>query len=176
MYPSTLHCIEKSPELALSLKEVKEYLKITHDDEDGLITHLIQAVIAICESHTSRALLYQTWQASYRQFARSSLTLPIKPVQKINHIYLIDRNGKEHRFEEIHYKLWPLENEIYFSSFPLSYLLRIEFVAGFGATSDHIPKNLKAIMFAHVAHLYCYRAMESEFPISRYDEFFFKRM
>ena len=176
MYPNTQQCIEKAKTPALSLSEVKEFLKITHDEENNLLLSLIEAVTNKCERYTSIALIFQTWQVSYRQFARISLTLPIKPAHKIENITLVDHQGEERNFAAIHYKLFPHENEVYFKHFPHCYLMRVEYLAGFGATSASIPPSLKMIMLTHLAHSYVHRESEREFPISRYDEFITKRL
>ena len=176
MYPSTLHCIEKPTAFALNLTEVKEFLKITHDEEDNLLIHLITAVTNKCERYTAKALIYQTWRVSYRQVARLSLTLPIKPAHLIKNISLVDHQGEERNFAAIHYKLFPAENEVYFKYFPLCYLMTIEYIAGFGATAESIPYSLRNILLRHIAHLYVHRESEQEFPISRYDEFITKRL
>ena len=176
MYANSMTRILPPIAEALGLEEIKEYLKITTNHEDKLLKHLIEAVTVKCEAYTSKALIEQTWKVSFKQIGCLSLVLPIKPAREILQIDLINHNGLKRLFNPKHYRLEKEENEVHFSSLPFCYLMRIEYLAGFGTCSSSLPTDLKMTMISHLAFMYQNREAAHDFPMHRYDEFKNKRL
>ena len=63
----------------VTLAEVKAYLRVAHDDDDGVIAALIAAARSLVEAQTRRALITQTWQLR-RDFWPSDGRLVVVPV------------------------------------------------------------------------------------------------
>lgn len=54
------------------LVEAKGQLQVTHDDDDATITRLIKAARQYVETATDRALITQTWAASFAEWPKIS--------------------------------------------------------------------------------------------------------
>lgn len=171
MIPYSLNCIGRLKSLPISLKEVKDYLKISHSEEDELLNEMIKTASIRFEKYTSQALLMQTWQVTYRQCARVSLTLPISPAQEIVQIKLTSLTGHLTTFDKSCYELDTKMNELVFDIYPYSYLLRIEFKAGYGTKAEDIPTDIKSAILSHLAHAYEHRGVDIDHLFSAYDEF-----
>ena len=140
----------------LSLEETKLYLRISSDGEDTLITSLISASRAYVENITGRALLKQGWilqltppyppsfplVLTHQQ--ELSLTLPMPPLLEV---ISVRSKGKSIPFVQEDTKL---KIGKHFYGKPLS----VSFWAGYGATSESLPADLKMAILRGVGALY----------------------
>lgn len=138
--------------LPITLESAKVFLKISNNIEDNLIKDLIKSTANTFEIYTGIALLNQEWHVSYRQFSTLNLSLPVKPVQEILSIKLYDINGNFSAYNRNYYT--HEANELTFSIFPCSYLVKIDFKAGFGESEAAIPEDIKSVLINHVAYQY----------------------
>lgn len=71
--------------LAVSLDEVKTYLRIEHAHEDGLIAGMIRSATALCEAFTGQALITRGARETLRlsaEWRRLSLT-PVRSIDAV---------------------------------------------------------------------------------------------
>jgi uncharacterized phiE125 gp8 family phage protein len=158
----------------LELAELKEFLKITHANEDNLLQNIIYAVSERFELYTAKALLTQIWQADYNRFAAAEIALPIDPVQHIQSIYLFDSYHNQSTLSD---ELYELHNGIIYLRMPaMAANLQVIFIVGYGDEPSAIPAALQMLLSEHAAHLYEKRGLDEEFPLSRYDAFRKRRL
>ena len=149
-------------ETPISLTEVKQHLRVEHNDDNSLL----EALIAVATTHfdgwdgiLSRALVTQTWQVAWSRFMPDGrFWLPLQPVQEIKAISYWDIAGAEQAVTPADYSLqtsvrgteivrragfaWPAVSRRVDA-------VRVSFVAGYGAAKD-VPAAIKQAMKLHV--------------------------
>lgn len=141
----------------LSLGEIKQHLKIFHNDEDDFLTRILKSVTARLDGYHGefhRCLINQTWKIQLEQWC-FPLRLPFVPVVSISSVKYWDNatpsvqqtwaaaNYTLHEdvlgaFLQIKYNVSP----------PNLYVQRIdaidvEFVSGYGAAATAIPEPIR---------------------------------
>ncbi len=76
----------------VSLAEAKAYLRISHANDDALITDFIKAAEAAAEKFMRRAIVTQTYQVTYGYLGDNCYSLPYSPAQSVSEVRLIDNN------------------------------------------------------------------------------------
>ncbi len=154
----------------LTLSEAKSQLRITHTDDDTLITSLIKVARQQAESITLRSLASAVYELSIDQFPIEEITLPLPPVEAITSIKYKNSDGVEATLDSdqwIFYnsepaiiipaygKTWPT-----FNPFPVG-AVTIRFTAGYKTSGDNpdliIPEEIKQALRLLVANYYEYR-------------------
>ncbi len=147
----------------LTLAEAKAHLRVDIPDEDTLISGLIVAARQMAEQHTGRPLISQTWT-----LYTSSFTAPIefKPgAQSITSVKYQDSDNAQQTLADTVYELRrglvPELGLKYSQSWPSVLChpdsVQIEFVAGYGASGDDVPQQIKQAMLLVLGQLYEYR-------------------
>jgi uncharacterized phiE125 gp8 family phage protein len=80
----------------VSLAEAKAHLRVDFDDEDALISGLIDAATQHLDGWSGvlgRALMPQTWQMSLDRFPAGAIQLPVGPVTFVESVAYLDANG-----------------------------------------------------------------------------------
>lgn len=146
----------------ITLKEAKEHLRVDLDDDDFLITALIETARLLIEKRTGRALITQTWQLILDEDTEE-IELPYPPLQSVSSVKYIKDDGTEATASSSLYDVdtsqnspgriklkngcsWPTHRD--FASFI------IEYVVGYGDAADDVPETLKQAILQTVAHLY----------------------
>ncbi len=151
----------------LSLEEAKLHLRVTTDDEDGLIQSLIQTAREYVEQFTGRALLTQTWDLKLNSFGcEQALRLPKAPLQSVTSITYIDTGGTTQTLATSRYVVagafdamagvaspWaqpgyvaPAYATIFPVTRPIPEAVTVRFVAGYGAQPEKVPAGILAAM------------------------------
>lgn len=81
-----------------SLEEIKDFLRISTTDEDGLLEQMTIAAQQIAQNYQGRSYLTQTWEYTMDGFPTSieSIELPMAaPLQSITSIKYYDTDGTE---------------------------------------------------------------------------------
>lgn len=148
----------------LSLEELKRYLRIDGDDDDGDLLDLIRTVRGTLEEKTWRAFCTQTWDV-YFDYFEDELVLPLPPVASITSIKYYDENGTQQTLSSSVYELG-VYNEIgkvrlqYQQSWPVSRghkdQVVVRSVHGYGGPGD-VPRQLKQAIKFLAAHWYSQR-------------------
>jgi uncharacterized phiE125 gp8 family phage protein len=167
----SIRCIREPRCLPITLESAKDFLKITNTKEDELIITLIKSATKIFEGYTGRALIFQDWQVSCKQFAKQSTTLPIRPAVEILKVELVNYYHQSVLFQPKHYILEPNSSELFFKVIPFANNVKIEYVAGYGDTPDSVPFEIQTALLSHVAFMYDNREAVHLFDLRMYDQF-----
>lgn len=163
----------------LTLDEAKLHCRVDFDDDDALIESLILAAQSHLDGYSGvlgRCLINQTWQQSFDGF-RCSMRLPFPDVSSVTVKYF-DANNAEQTLTD-GYEL--IEDGIssivkFNSSFsqPSTYsdrgdAVKVEFVAGYGATADDLPPEVKVAANILVGYWYEPEMIKSHDPMALVD-------
>ena len=154
----------------VSLSEVKNYLRITDNNDDALINSLLTAVRQKAENWTRRLFITQNWTLWMDSVPEGeTIIIPLSPLQSVTHIKSYDTFNSVSTFDSSNYMVdstsipgriglnsghtWP-------NALRRMNALEIEFVAGFGDESS-VPESIKQgilqwvkLLFANKSKLY----------------------
>ncbi len=149
------------------LKDAKDHLHVDHDDEDQLITLLIQSARETIEQRTNRSLITQTRTLKLDYFPRwitpdgwGQITLPNGPVSSVTSSYYYNDSEVNTLLASSAYWVdtssgiariivktsWP-------STFTMPNAVTVLYVSGYGAASS-VPAALKSALLLVIGHLY----------------------
>ena len=134
----------------VSIEEVKNYLRITHDYDDNLLNNLILAAIDAAENFLRLCLLQKKILITYQYLSTSTIDLPLSPVIEIEGIVSI-YNKKKHLLETKEYDISTNKEKIKLH-FTIN-ALEIRYTAGY-AKQNTIPHAIKNGMLLHIAEMY----------------------
>jgi uncharacterized phiE125 gp8 family phage protein len=81
----------------LTLADAKLYLRVAHDDDDGLIASLIGAARSAVEGRARRALITQVWRITRDAWPPDGrFVLPLAPAREILAARVYDADGVAH--------------------------------------------------------------------------------
>lgn len=148
----------------VSLSEAKAHLRVDFDDDDTLITALVDAATAHVDGWTGilgRALVTQSWRQDYHSFG-CRMRLPLAPPISITSISYYDGDNDQQALSADTYPLatdavgpfvalqpdqeWP-------GTYDRKDAVSITYVAGYG-DPDAVPASIKAAILLIVGHLY----------------------
>lgn len=157
-------------EAALPVAELKEHLRLgsgfsESDLQDSVLVSFLRAALAAIEARTSKALITRgfvltldTWKSPAVQ------PLPIAPVASVTEIAVVDSFGASTVVDPASYRLQadafqpkirPLVSCL--PSVENDGSVEIRFQAGYGATFDAVPDDLRQAVMLLAAHYYEYR-------------------
>ena len=132
----------------VTLSEVKTHLRVTHSDEDALISGVLVAAVRAIEARGGLALMPQAWRLTLDAAPEETLFLPLSPVSALDAVAVIDGEGAPQEVSVSLYDAalgaharirpagpWPLPA-------PVIDGVRIDFTAGY-ADADAVPELLK---------------------------------
>jgi uncharacterized phiE125 gp8 family phage protein len=155
-------------DLPVSLDEAKRHLNVETDDDDALITLLIESAVSWIDGPAGwlgRALMAQTLELRLDGFPScrdGEVNLPVLPVVSVNSVtYAADVDGSDTVLAGDKYRL---AGEILAPAYNLSWpsyraqreAVRIRYVAGY-ESADVVPAAIKAAILLMVGHLYANR-------------------
>lgn len=167
----------------LSLAEAKAHLRVDHDDDDAMITALINAALASIEGPYGRGLAlltqtwvmtldswyghrYETWWTQYKlydQVARVPVRIPLGPVREVTAIKYIDAGGIEQTIGAATYRVdvsqqparvSPEFGAIWPTHRFIPAPISIEFTAGFADERQDLPADLVVAIKLLLKHFY----------------------
>lgn len=163
--------------MAVKTADVKSHANIAISDDDSLLTSYIMAATELCEQHTHRALLPQTWLWALDLFPSASkreLVFPRPPLRSITSVMYVDSAGASQTWASTNYDIdtiaepgrlvldpaqpWP-DTETGRAN-----AVTLTFVAGY-ADTNQVPENLKQGIRMLVAHWYERREAVTEATI-----------
>jgi len=77
----------------ITLQELKDHLRITHNDEDVAINGYLVAAVRAIEARASIAMLTQSWRLALDCVPEETVFLPISPAASIGAVVIIDSDG-----------------------------------------------------------------------------------
>jgi uncharacterized phiE125 gp8 family phage protein len=93
--PYNLQRVSGSITEILSLSVVKNYLRVSFNDDDALIAELIVAARHFAENYTGNALVAQNFEVSYLGELPNFIALPMSPIGSITSIITEDLSGNQ---------------------------------------------------------------------------------
>lgn len=165
----------------VSLAQAKAFLRVSHAEEDALITDLVVSARERVESETGRALITRScretlddWAVEGRFSPPGTLKLPAPPLQSVTSITLTAADGAE--------TVWDAGDYLADTSsdpgriavrgragFPRPGRriagIRIDFAAGYGETPDDVPAALREAILRLVAEGYPDRGSVAATPL-----------
>lgn len=149
-------------QLPVLLSEVRDFLKISHGDEDSLIASYIRAATGACESFTGRKLINQQWQLTLNNWSDNIIQIPLSPILTIDKIevwtatayqeiaasnYLLDSISFQAKIIPQTGYLWP-DPDIDVAG------IRITLSAGFGEGQNDVPHDIRLGLLHWIAAAY----------------------
>lgn len=145
-------------DLPVSLDLAKMHLRIDHDDDDVLISSLINTAVDHLDGWTGvlgRCLVEQAWRQDFDALARC-LPLPLGPVIEIVSVDYVDANGSEQTMDPGDYLLRTDaggRSVIELKLWPSSRSASVTYKAGFST----VPAAITTAILMLVAHWYANR-------------------
>ncbi|MCV0396958.1 MAG: head-tail connector protein [Rhizobiaceae bacterium] len=147
-------------ETPVSLTEVKAHCRVDHDDDDAVLTALLNAAVSHLDGWTGilgRAMVTQSWRQEFAGFG--CLRLPVGPVASIASITYYDADNEQQTLADSLYVLrhnalgayvdlkpdqnWP-------GTYPRVDAVSVTYVAG--TVAADVPAALKAAIMLLVSH------------------------
>jgi len=145
----------------VTLVEVKNSLRVTHNTDDDMLEGHIAAAREFIERRIQSKIGTQTWDFVIDAFPANEIKLPFGPVQSITHIKYDDSDGFETTVNPTTYQLdntswrpWVFSN----TGWPTAVMntfnaVRVRFVAGYNDMA-FAPSSLRAAIILKVKELY----------------------
>lgn len=147
----------------VGLDEARQYLRVDHYDDDGLLVAQIQAVREQAETFTRRAFVTRTYDLFFDRWPRFPLALPHPPLQSVTGIYYTPDGGSEATWASSNYVVdthGPVGRVVLSrtAQLPVDELavtngVRVRFVAGYGGP-ETVPESLRAAMLLWLGDRY----------------------
>lgn len=152
----------KPVNLPVSLELVKEQLYITDGSQDTYITLLIKAAAEMAEKFMNMAIINATY-LTYRDCFAACIEIRKGNYNTLNSFeylkddsyiavpadsYRVDVRNPYPKIYESTDEDYPKDGD------DVHNLIKIEFIAGFGDSSDDVPNDIKLALMMHVAKLY----------------------
>lgn len=155
----------------MTLTEVKSQCRVTHSDQDTLLTSLIAVARQYVEAVTGRAMVTQTWELLLDRFPAgdAAIRIPMAPVRSIVSVSYIDESGAAQTWDADEYtadldtvpaRIKPAPDYCYPATEIQLNAVTVRFTAGYIDTSNSPPESLdlheplKQAMLLKVQELY----------------------
>jgi uncharacterized phiE125 gp8 family phage protein len=160
----TLKLITGPTSEPVSLAEARLQLRFDSDNtaDDSRISGLIEAARQQAEHELGRALVTQTWEASFDEFPAVEIELGKPNVQSITTVKYIEADGDEQTIAASNYYLdneeppgflLPAEDYEWPETMDTANAVRVRFVAGYGAASA-VPQAIKTWILLCVEYMF----------------------
>lgn len=153
----------------VTLAETKLFLRIDAANEDALINKLISTATIICEKYTGKTLITKKYIAAFEDYLLSDTILPRGPVQSIDSISLIDKDGGATLVDSSLYSLNDVSDRLILNNSLISFKIEVLYNTGFGANVSDIPVELQQGILTHIARMYDSRCGDFSLPKSSID-------
>jgi uncharacterized phiE125 gp8 family phage protein len=136
----------------LTLPETKNYLRVSHSADDGLIAELMVSARQMIENRLAMGLIDQSWQQEFCVGEGGRTRLLRTPVSAISAGVEITETG-ETAIDVAGIKILEPRRGLIETSFRQGMQLRLTFVVGFGDASA-VPADMKQALRLLLAHFY----------------------
>lgn len=139
--------------LPVALAEAKAHLRVDHDDDDALITGLVQVATDYLDGYggaLGKAIITQTWAQDASRWLGGALEVGVRPLQSVASLSVVDEADAVqtavdlvgYRVDAVHGLIIPKAD----TSLPSlgSYdRLIVEYVAGYGDAPEDVPASIR---------------------------------
>lgn len=140
----------------VTLAQAKAWLRVTHDDEDDLITALITTARQICEGHISKSFVERTVTAIVRNDL-GNIKLPYGPVGNVTYVYDSEGNA----YASGSYSVTGVSDKRL--AYPIASYVKVVYTAGYAV----LPQQFKTALKEQLAWLYVNRGDENVAPFTK---------
>ena len=168
----------------ITLAEAKSYLRVDSSGDDALITSLISTARKLCEEHTQRAFMTQTynlfldaledvddglWEGirtgAYINYYKNYIELPMPPVVSVSHIKTYDDNDTATTFSADNYyvdnarqpaRVVLRTGETFPTALRVANAIEVRYVTGYSSASA-VPEPIKFAIYQVLTYLYEHR-------------------
>lgn len=146
--------IQASTNQLLTLQEVKDLLKISHNNEDNYLNILISAVTQAIENYINQSLLFQTWELNTSNYNDGEIELYKDPINSIQAVKFINEDNTETLLTSAEYTLE--SNTLCINKvLTQSKYIKIEYIAGYGETPADVPDIFLQTALQEIYNKYC---------------------
>ena len=139
----------------VSLAEVKQRLRLTNDDEDAVLTALIEAARTHIEDATGLILIEQKWRVSLDEWPeRGIVFLPFWPLLSVEKVTLYDDTDQSRILlpSLYHVRKHSRPAKLHLQRSPLASVgainrIEIDVAAGYGSAPKDVPSPLRQALF-----------------------------
>lgn len=145
--------------LAVSLPELKAYLRIAHGDEDALLAGIVRSAMQMCEAFTGRMLIVRAVE-EVTGASRSWSRLKLAPVREIESVAGLATDGAETQFSTGDYAVdidAAGEGWVRLLQPIAAMRLRVRYRAGLAEDPGSVPEAIRHGVLRLAAHLYAHR-------------------
>lgn len=172
----TLRLITAPEVMPVSLAELKQHLRVNHDDEDELIEALGNAATQYADGKDGwlgRALVPQTWELVLDEFPSTEILIPLPPLISVISVAYDDGDGIEQTVSSADYTVdntsepgWVIPNSDFEWPTTLEAVnaVRVRFIAGYEESDDSpvdmasgVPQSIKSAIKLLVGTMYAHR-------------------
>jgi uncharacterized phiE125 gp8 family phage protein len=150
----------------VSLAEAKAFLRVEHDDDDGVITPLIASARLYVEAQTRRALVTQQWRLTLDAWPRSGrIAVRPAPLQSLDAVNVYDDEDIAHAVDVTAFVLDAAGSNLAFAPWALPQPSRraagiaLDITAGYGDAAIDVPEPLRQAIRLLTAHWYDNRGL-----------------
>ena len=160
--------------LPVTLAEAKAQCRVDHSDEDALLNRLIGAATAYLDGRTGilgRCLITQTWELVLDGFPADAIEIPLGPVQSVVSVTYVDTAGgtqtvaaSDYYVDTSSLSAWVAPEITWPQTLQAPNVMRVQFVAGYGAAPANVPEPIRHAILLLVGHWYQHRETVSPGP------------
>lgn len=152
------------------IAEARAQCRVTNDDDDGVLAGYILAARQYAEGYTHRALIQQTWTATfgygqyYDAYGCIRLDLPVQPLAAVQGIYYYDSAGAQQSLDPSLYTAYSGPDRIGYikqafnQTWPsiacVADAISVTYTAGYGLNPGDVPEPIRQAILLHVEALY----------------------
>ncbi len=151
----------------VSLAEAKAHLRISHLDEDALISTLIVSARRIVEARTGLVLIEQDWTCYLDDWPEDGvIAIPLAPVSAVDEVSVFGENDIAAAIDPAHYyvdvasrppRLLLRGSRVWARPGRIANGVAIAVKAGFGVSASSVPEALRQAILQLVAHWHEHR-------------------
>jgi uncharacterized phiE125 gp8 family phage protein len=149
----------------ISLSEVKEQLRVEHDDDDAMLTRLIDVAIAYTDVRGAlgQAMITQKWGQWIKPNPPQNVYLALGPVQSVTAVKYYDEAGVLQDDVVDNYQVFGTEFATTLSpkagfSWPTAQqradAIKIEYQIGYGDAASDVPQTVRHALMLLIGHWY----------------------
>jgi len=161
----TLELVDAPATTPITLAEVKAQLRVEHDDDNTLITRLINVAVAYTDvkGALGQAMITQKWGQWVGPNPTVEVKLILSPVQNVTAVKYYDTDGVLQTDDFNNYQVFGTESYTVISpktgfSWPTtqqrSDAIKIEYEIGFGDATTDVPETIRHALMLLIGHWY----------------------
>lgn len=163
---------------AINLADLKDHLRLTSSDEDGLLAFYADAASRLFEIKTRRVLIQRTFRLEQPDFPgildERGIELPFAPVSAVSSVQYYETDGTLTTWGSSNYyldtvRLLPRVVLAPDKTYPTvdddrPNGVQVNFTAGYGATYAAVPEPMRWAVMLIAAHMFTNRTTGEELP------------